>query len=702
MIPTLALLLLATVDPPAAPPAPGTLCITASEHCQDTSGDTATVAAAAVERTYVWRRSDATEIALGTITPGTATLTWPKRAVQIRVRDHAQSEAVKELAVVVARGSHQWQFALRAREAAALARLFLTSDEKHTLTAIAPNRKEARVHITPERRTYEVNLMPRPAISGRVVDKRTRKGIVGAVLIAVPTEAAVAITDFAGQFVFEPADEWPTALRIHAPGYGRKVVPAPAAMTTAALPWTELSPAGTLLLSVRHDADVEAELATVAEDERTSIATKIIKPEEGSVRFEDLDEGEYELRLSGAGPFERYVKTVAVKAEETTSETVELGPVPLDIHVTRETRGVPGARLEIKHMDPRWGTEATTGEDGHVQGALWQQGAFVAFVTTPGSAGAHIARKSLSGVREIEWRIAIEGGNVTGAVFDAREKFPIARANVSLKTKKANGAQELTAVTDEKGEFRFRYVPEGRQSLTVRTTGYTLSEETFELGPQLRDRHIRVELVPAEALTVRVVNSYGAPLVGVTITDQSGAPNAHWSTDAEGRAMVPIRRGESKTLFVLPREGSFAISTVAMPEKGDAPAEQQIVVPRGDVTIDVRTQDGSGQVVPDVALLLRHEGVVIPERVAQLMFQLHGNMLQTGKSGSTQLRNLPVGSYELWPHFSLQEFLELNRGPFKPGTSLIATPGSNAVVLTFAKRKNQLRREEWTLASSPR
>lgn len=44
--------------------------------------------------------------------------------------------------------------------------------------------------------------------------------------------------------------------------------------------------------------------------------------------------------------------------------------------------------------------------------------------------------------------------------------------------------------------------------------------------------------------------------------------------------------------------------------------------------MDIRTQSASGDGV-------RTSRCSVPERVAQLMFQLHGNMLQTGKSGST-------------------------------------------------------------------
>lgn len=91
---------------------------------------------------------------------------------------------------------------------------------------------------------------------------------------------------------------------------------------------------------------------------------------------------------------------------------------------------------------------------------------------------------------------------------------------------------------------------------------------------------MKVEIVPAEVLRLRVLNSYGVPLVGATIADNSGAVQARWVTNADGRAAIPVRRGESRTFFVLPREVSIGVSTIAIPSDDEELAEQQVIVPR--------------------------------------------------------------------------------------------------------------------------
>lgn len=681
--------LILLAEGPTETAARGTFCVGAPATCQETSGATVTIPAAEEERTFVWRRRDGAEIAVGTVKPNASTVDWPARSVALRVKDQGQTDFPQRIDLLVEGAAGRWAVALNRREASGLARLFLP-EGNHGVTATAERRRPARVQISGGRLAYELMLIPKPSISGRVVDQRTRKGIVGALITALPAETAVAVTDYSGQFSFEPDEEWPKALRVSAPAFGTKIVAAPASVTSTLLPWTELSPAGAIALTVRHDEEVEAELARLVEDaEKTAVASKVISPTAGTVQFDGLDEGEYELSLRGKGAFERYTTKLAVKAEQTTNETIELAPVPIDIHVVRETDGVPDVRVQVTHLSPEWKTDATTDSEGHVRGRLWQQGLFVAFVAPPQSGGTQIARKSLSGANEITWVIALHGGTVSGMVVDAREKFPLGRAKVRLETKKAGGMQELTTSTNDRGEFSFEYVPDGTQTLTAHTTGYVMAEETFQLTSAARARRLRVELEPAEVQAVRVVSSYGAPLVGATITDSSGGSHGTWTTDAEGRASVPIRRGEAKTVFVLPREGSFAAATLPASGSGQPRAEQQIVVPKGEVTIDIRTQDGAGNGVPDVELLLRHNGVLIPESVARLMFKLHGNMLRTGRSGAGQLRNLPVGAYEFWPYFTMAEFEQLSRGPQSPGTALVATPGVNSVVMTFERRKIQ-------------
>lgn len=221
MIPILAVLLLLATSTATDTQNRGMLCVAASPECQATVGESATVASAEVERTYVWRRGEGTEIALGTVPANATTVTWLGRVVGITIRDRAQAARPGDIAMVAAGSAREWQFVLRGREAATLARLYLP-DGDYTVTAAAAHRQTARVHITGNRRSYELNLLARPTIGGRVVDKRTRKGIVGAVVTALPAEIAVAMTDFSASSFSSRARNGPPRCASMRPDSGAK------------------------------------------------------------------------------------------------------------------------------------------------------------------------------------------------------------------------------------------------------------------------------------------------------------------------------------------------------------------------------------------------------------------------------------------------------------------------------------------------
>jgi hypothetical protein len=685
----IALLLLLAATTPAEPVA-GTVCVTSvdrsgSPMCVETKGDAASLAAAAAARTFVWRRAKSAEIALGVVAAGATEIAWPERSIGLRIRDSGRTDA-EPVTLDIAAAATQWQFRLAAREAQALRRLHVL-DSDFTIAAAAPHRQPVQSRVTRERSAYELVLVPVPVWSGRVIDKRTRKGVAGALVTALPQETSLGNTDYNGTFSFEVPPEEPKALRFTSGGYGTKVIAAPAARTDAALPWIELLPAGTIVVEVEHEADLDVEVWQ-STDERNAlqVAAKRLTAEEKAARFEGIDAGDYELRLRGEGPFERYSIAVSVKEAEITTERIALDPVPLDISIVHDERPMPFARLHLTHMDPQWQTAAVADAAGHAKGTLWQRGLFVASVARPGSGGAHFTRRSLTGVHEIEWRIELSGGTVKGVVVDAVERFPVARAVVVLGTTATDRTHsEQQATTGEAGEFEFAFVPEGEQKLSVQATGYVAQQESFATTTAAPGRQFRIELVPAETIAVRVVSSYGAPLVGATITDALGATPQQWMTNAEGLVDVPFRRGETKTLFVVPREGSLAVAKITA--AADGPKEQQIIVPKGEATIDIRTQDPAGKAIEGVEMLMRYNGVLLPDVVVRLMLRVQGNVLQTGAGGGTQLRNLPLGYYEFWPFFSRAEYQRLQSGTLPPGTALGVTPGNNAVVMTFEPAK---------------
>jgi hypothetical protein len=144
-------------------------------------------------------------------------------------------------------------------------------------------------------------------------------------------------------------------------------------------------------VEVEHDEDLDVEVWQ-STDERNAVRidAKRMNADEKQVRFEGIDAGDYELRLRGDGPLERYSAAVTVKEGEITTERIELDPVPLDIIVVHEGRTVPFVKVNLTHMDPQWQTATVTDAAGHVKGDLWQRGLFVAWVMRSGSGGAHI------------------------------------------------------------------------------------------------------------------------------------------------------------------------------------------------------------------------------------------------------------------------------------------------------------------------
>lgn len=677
--------------PAVSQPVSGTVCLTraggeAAPICTETSGDRAPVPDSAAAWSYVWRRVSGADVAVGVVPSGAEAIDWPARATALRIRDDANGAAAEGVRIDVTAKESRWQFTLTAREARSLRRLF-GPDEDLTVSASAAHRLPAQTRLTRDRLNYELVLVPIPRWSGRVVEKKTRKGVMGVMVTALPQEVVVATTDYAGNFRFEVPDEWPASLRFTAATYGTKMAAAPQVRTETSLPWIELSPAGGLAVEILHEEDLDIELWRVSEEGEptTRVASQPLRAGETLARFEGLDEGDYEVRLQGSGPFERYAESFPVKAGELSTERIELTPVPLDVFIVREKRGIAFAKLSLAHLDPKWETEVSMDGGGHARGNLWQEGLLIARVSQPGTGGMLITRRSVTGPGPVEWRIELAGGAVTGTVTDSVERFPIAQAKVYLETKASDSTQQLHALTDDQGRFEFAFVPEGSQTVTVSAVGYATEQRTFPLSSAAPERSFRFEMVPTETIAVRVVNSYGVPLVGATLTEGLGALAEQWVTDAEGRVSVPFRRGETKTVYVLPREGSLAIATLSVQPGQDGPKDQVITVPKGEATIDIRTQDQSGAAVPDVELFLRYNGVVIPQAVTRLMLRLQGNVLRTGSAGGTQLRNLPIGYYELWPYFSLAQFQQLQRGPLQPGTVLGATPGNNSVILTFER-----------------
>jgi hypothetical protein len=131
----------------------------------------------------------------------------------------------------------------------------------------------------------------------------------------------------------------------------------------------------------------------------------------------------------------------------------------------------------------------------------------------------------------------------------------------------------------------------------------------------------------------------GAPVLEGIASDGYN-PERTYTTDGTGRLTLNLRRGEVKTIYILPRDGSFAIAHVVAPESSDAnPLRLIVPAPAGALRAEIRDADDK----PLLAMLLfRFNGELIPQPV---ILHLTG---QYENASVLRVPNLPAGAYEIW------------------------------------------------------
>jgi hypothetical protein len=104
----------------------------------------------------------------------------------------------------------------------------------------------------------------------------------------------------------------------------------------------------------------------------------------------------------------------------------------------------------------------------------------------------------------------------------------------------------------------------------------------------------------------------------------------------------------SCAIYALPKEGSIAIGHF------DGPKQLLIRVPDGSSSLRLALKSEAGVAFPDLTLLMRIDGIVVPPEVARLLAS-RGFSLITNQQGSISLERIPPGTYEFWPYRTTSE-----------------------------------------------
>jgi len=405
--------------------------------------------------------------------------------------------------------------------------------------------------------------------------------------------------------------------------------------------------------------------------------TKTLAAGKSVVRFEGLTEGLYVVLASGPQPLQRLSAKANLGADGCTLRLT----VPRSKTVLRVTlAGEPlsGAVIALTHAGLRWHTEVETGGDGSFAGELWEEGVYTASVTRDRTSAPHHVDVRLS---PEPVTIDVPDRHVSGRVLAGGR--PVAGAIVNLRSENSESILTLRTHSAPDGRFEFFGVREGALILTARAPSYLDSDAAaFELRGSPARQSIDVELTHGEPRAIHVIDAHDAPIAGATlITSCGGHVKSTAATNAVGDANVALPAGASCAIFVLPKEGSFAVE----PVKGPEPL--RIRVPDGSSTLRLALKSVAGQPFSAMSMLMRIDGMAVPPAIARILAS-RGFLLVTNEEGNLSLDRIPPGTYDFWPYRTTAEgqLLYETATEFAAPISLTVLTGENNATIRFQAR----------------
>lgn len=400
-----------------------------------------------------------------------------------------------------------------------------------------------------------------------------------------------------------------------------------------------------------------------------------------SLRFESVEPGEYVVIAKGKQAWERMAERVSVAAGDRKQIELHVEPFDLRIRVEDGEARVANNAILIRHRDLHWKGDFATNDAGEALLQLWQGGRLQCTVVADGRV-PYFARREITEGDE-EWVITLPRLELRGVVVDAESGEPIPGTALSLRLKSEEGYTLLVdAKADQKGAFRFVPVVYGSHSLAAGAAGYPPAEQMIELHAPQVHRDLTVKLTRGKPIRIAVMDERNRPMTGALVIVYAGlAEEGRALTDASGRTDIVLTDGARRTLFVVPRDGSFAVATV-----DPSDMEKQITVRDGVGRIELRAQSEGDGPMPDVSVVTRYNGTVLPLDIVNTLAAMHGWRPRANADGSIVYTHVPAGTYEFWPVGSNAELVALSAGvgPRAPVTMAVG-PGENVAIMSFKR-----------------
>jgi hypothetical protein len=649
-----------------AAPITGTLCFSGGRECVATIGTRIAVAKQDAQRRYTWTSEDGRTVVVGELQPDTGQIdlalpssrgeTDSRRpAVTLSVRGDAGRGWPAAVVFTLKQSKEKyWEWTLPAGSTRGEMTIYLPAGEYRLWAEAERHRPASRQFRVDENLALgQITLDPLPSISGRItrLDEKRIVPVAGA-KIALPHGTIAVTANEQGIFRVELPEPIPEEIKVTSPGLGMRIVPLERLGSDNDLGEIRLEAGVTLRLDLDRTGEARDETIRLqlqkkgTRYEHSLVTSREVRPDQESIELADLSAGDYLVLFEGDHELERLVVPVEIGAANVTTR-VEIHPWVLQGTVTigEEPLREGTVRLTPYHLGPTWEATVPTDRDGRFRRTLWQTGRLNALVRISDAVGGLMYTTSPElGSDPSTWDIRFRKRTIHGRVLDAETGAGVGAVKLKLQTEAADGGRGYSSVqVAETGEYEIAAWQDAVYDLTVTSDEFLSKTTSVALTDADGSRKVDITLERGTRVTLEVVWTSGQPVAGAQVLegvarDGHNAELFH-TTDAAGRLPLRVAPGQTRVLYVLPREGSLAVMRVSATEPGDRPVRVEVLPPTGTLQLELRDSDGKGA---DGFVMLRYNGEWIPYPVCGRM---RGARIAEGKR---ELYGLPAGAWEIW------------------------------------------------------
>jgi len=463
-----------------------------------------------------------------------------------------------------------------------------------------------------------------------------------------------------------------------------KVITAAAAILALSLP----AAGATVRVHVNRGTftgPIELAISQLREDRPfQAIAAQTLAKDASDALFTAVPAGSYVVLAAGPQPLQRAAVKVVVAAADTRDATFTIAQRRIDGRFSLGGKPLAGVTVRLQKDALDWSTDAVTDAEGAIRGALWDGGTFDLEIDGGTLPSLVRSRVTITGGDPATFALDLPARRIQGIVVDDHDQ-PVDRALVVLRAKSGNLPTNVRTTTGPEGVFEYAGIHPGPYTLDVISPRYLL-RDSVAFEAREADSVIRQKIVvnSGRAQSIDVVDNHGSPLADALVVCTTEASlRAVVRTDSHGHAVLMSPPGDPGMAWVAPANGSLAAVRL---DREHAPVK--VVVPPPSASLDVSLRTITGEGVPNVSLLLRYNGMVVPPPFQKL---LRRELFEpaTNEEGRATLWRIPPGFWEAWPYNSEEEAeaLMASATPVIAPINVNVVSGENHVVVRLNKHR---------------